>query len=151
MPAGYSSTALIRTRTSSATTLPLTGSAANISRLPRLPRTFTKVQRARPVHRGKPLSTNRHRPRPRRACPANTRLHRIAFPNPEGAAGGRRTSIGCLRGPFTTGVMADGKDTGDGFHVSQIEQNPSMFFTDVHSSLAVPGAVRGQLSGRSPC
>ena len=41
--------------------------------------------------------------------------------------------------------MADGKDTGDGFHVSRIEDDPVKFFSDVHSSLAVPGAVRGQL------
>ena len=57
----------------------------------------------------------------------------------------KRTSIGCLKGPFTTGVVMEGMDTGEGFHVKQIEENPSGFFTDVHSSLAVPGAVRGQL------
>jgi hypothetical protein len=39
----------------------------------------------------------------------------------------------------------NGQDTGAGFRVSQIEDNPSGFFADVHSSLAVPGAVRGQL------
>merc|ERR1711915_899552 len=38
----------------------------------------------------------------------------------------------CMDGPFE-------------FTVKQIEDNPSAFFTDVHSSLAVPGAVRGQL------
>lgn len=41
----------------------------------------------------------------------------------------------------------EGADTGDGFHVSQIEENPAMFFSDVHSSEAVPGATRGQLGG----
>ncbi|KAF1983806.1 hypothetical protein K402DRAFT_406533 [Aulographum hederae CBS 113979] len=75
---------------------------------------------------------------------------RIAFPNPvwgEGDMEGVRTSIGCIRGPFMTGVMAPaGGDTGAGFHVSQIEKNPAGFFSDVHSSLAVPGAVRGQLA-----
>ncbi|KAK2603601.1 hypothetical protein QQS21_004182 [Conoideocrella luteorostrata] len=77
---------------------------------------------------------------------------RIAFPNPEGPVDGPRSSIGCLRGPFVTGVKAaDGKDTGEGFHVSKIEKNPSAFFTDVHSSLAVPGAVRGQLNGKKRC
>ncbi|KAK8924346.1 hypothetical protein VCV18_004765 [Metarhizium anisopliae] len=76
---------------------------------------------------------------------------RIAFPNPKDSQGGRRTSIGCLRGPFLTGVKVDGKDTGEGFHVEQIERNPSAFFTDVHSSLAVPGAVRGQLDSRNKC
>ncbi|EFQ34278.1 hypothetical protein CGRA01v4_03898 [Colletotrichum graminicola] len=73
---------------------------------------------------------------------------RIAFPNPvpvEGAQNVRR-SIGCVSGPFRTGVNATGVDTGTGFTVRQIEENPSDFFTDVHSSLAVPGAVRGQLS-----
>ncbi|KID95575.1 CHRD superfamily protein, partial [Metarhizium majus ARSEF 297] len=76
---------------------------------------------------------------------------RIAFPNPQDSQGGRRTSIGCLRGPFLTGVRVEGKDTGEGFHVEQIERNPSAFFTDVHSSLAVPGAVRGQLDSRNKC
>ncbi|KAF6840600.1 hypothetical protein CPLU01_00971 [Colletotrichum plurivorum] len=74
---------------------------------------------------------------------------RIAFPNPEpveGTANVRR-SIGCLAGPFVTGVNATGteSDSGEGFTVSQIEEDPENFFTDVHSSLAVPGAVRGQL------
>ncbi|KAG9250149.1 CHRD superfamily protein [Emericellopsis atlantica] len=72
---------------------------------------------------------------------------RIAFPNPVDIGEGRRNSIGCIRGPFTTGVLADGTDTGEGFHVSQIEENPAAFFSDTHSSLAVPGATRGQLGG----
>ena len=38
----------------------------------------------------------------------------------------------------------NGQDTGTGFKLSQIEANPSDFMADVHSSLAVPGAVRGQ-------
>ncbi|KAK1995368.1 hypothetical protein LX36DRAFT_692653 [Colletotrichum falcatum] len=73
---------------------------------------------------------------------------RIAFPNPTPVEGYQnvRRSIGCLSGPFRTGVNASGVDTGAGFTVSRIEENPSDFFTDVHSSLAVPGAVRGQLS-----
>lgn len=70
---------------------------------------------------------------------------RIAFPNPVGS-GRVRSSIGCITGPFTTGVMANGADTGAAFHVSQIEKNPAGFFVDVHSSLAVPGAVRGQVA-----
>lgn len=48
--------------------------------------------------------------------------------------------------PFTTGLKANGQDTGTGFKVAQIEDNPSAFMADVHSSLAVPGAVRGQLA-----
>ncbi|KAF2496368.1 hypothetical protein BU16DRAFT_375824 [Lophium mytilinum] len=70
---------------------------------------------------------------------------RLAFPNPMGD-GPVRNSVGCLKGPFKTGVLAMGVDTADGFHVKQIEENPEAFFTDVHSSLAVSGAVRGQLS-----
>ncbi|KAG6015668.1 hypothetical protein E4U43_004977 [Claviceps pusilla] len=79
---------------------------------------------------------------------------RIAFPNPEGEENGRRTSVGCLRGPFVTGVKtSDGseKDTGEGFDVRQIEEDPSQFFTDVHSSLAPAGAVRGQLDSGNNC
>jgi hypothetical protein len=72
---------------------------------------------------------------------------RIAFPNPVEISEGRRSSIGCLRGPFKTGVVTNGTDSGDGFHVKEIEENPAGFFSDVHSSLAVPGATRGQLGG----
>ena len=50
-------------------------------------------------------------------------------------------------GPFTTGLVMMGKDTGEGFTLKQIEENPSGFMADVHSSLAVPGAVRGQFPG----
>tara|TARA_R110002003_G_scaffold3_27_gene181 strand:+ start:3676 stop:4284 length:609 start_codon:yes stop_codon:yes gene_type:complete len=73
---------------------------------------------------------------------------RIAFPNPEpiSADGVVRNSAGCITGPFTTGVMVEGKDSGEGFHVSQIEANPAAFMADTHSSLALPGAVRGQLA-----
>jgi hypothetical protein len=73
---------------------------------------------------------------------------RIAFPNPEpiDAAGTVRNSAGCMRGPFTTGVVMEGRDTGEGFTVQQIEANPAAFFADTHSSLALPGAVRGQLA-----
>ncbi|CCF38386.1 hypothetical protein CH063_09486 [Colletotrichum higginsianum] len=73
---------------------------------------------------------------------------RIALPNPDPVEGTSniRRSIGCLYGPFVTGVNTTGVDSGAGFVVSQIEENPADFFTDVHSSLAVPGAVRGQLS-----
>ncbi|KAF2243799.1 hypothetical protein BU26DRAFT_436240 [Trematosphaeria pertusa] len=73
---------------------------------------------------------------------------RIAFPNPEpiDEAGTVRNSAGCLKGPFVTGVIMEEKDTGEGFHVSQIEQNPAAFMADTHSSLALPGAVRGQIA-----
>ncbi|KAF2735192.1 hypothetical protein EJ04DRAFT_218616 [Polyplosphaeria fusca] len=92
--------------------------------------------------------------------PANTATHiheaalgasgppRIAFPNPEPVEGNEavRNSAGCLKGPFVTGVVMEEKDTGEGFHVSMIEANPSAFMADTHSSLALPGAVRGQLA-----
>lgn len=73
---------------------------------------------------------------------------RIAFPNPQPVAGSHdvRNSVGCLTGPFKTGLLANGVDTGTGFKVASIEKNPAGFFADVHSSLAVPGAVRGQLA-----
>ncbi|KAL8289790.1 hypothetical protein RB601_005627 [Gaeumannomyces tritici] len=71
---------------------------------------------------------------------------RLAFPNPVlTGEGDKRSSVGCLTGPFTTGALANGTDTGAGFHVRQIEEDPAAFFADVHSSLAVAGAVRGQL------
>ena len=59
----------------------------------------------------------------------------------------RRVSYGCLTGPFKTGVKnpATGLDTGDGFHVKQIVENPEGFFTDSHTSSFPLGAVRGQL------
>ncbi|OQO05520.1 hypothetical protein B0A48_09289 [Cryoendolithus antarcticus] len=73
---------------------------------------------------------------------------RIAFSNPSVIPGkDYRVTAGCQTGPFTTGVIvnATGLDTGAGFKVAQIEANPAGFFVDVHSSLAVPGAVRGQM------
>ncbi|KAH8722980.1 hypothetical protein GQ44DRAFT_621483 [Phaeosphaeriaceae sp. PMI808] len=95
------------------------------------------------------------------ASPATTATHiheaargasgppRISFPNPElvgGEGSTVRNSAGCLKGPFVTGVMVDGKDSGEGFHVNMIEANPAAFMADTHSSLALPGAVRGQLA-----
>lgn len=73
---------------------------------------------------------------------------RIAFPNPEPVEGDAavRNSAGCLKGPFKTGVLVEEKDSGEGFHVSAIEANPAAFMADTHSSLALPGAVRGQLA-----
>lgn len=95
------------------------------------------------------------------ASPATTATHiheaaagqsgppRIAFPNPVAVgdpAAGVMNSVGCMTGPFTTGVVMEGADTGAGFTVAQIEANPAAFFADTHSSLAMPGAVRGQLA-----
>jgi CHRD domain len=70
---------------------------------------------------------------------------RIALPNPVGDDKYRR-SIGCLTGPFKTGIIANGVDTGDGFTVKKIEDNPAGFFTDAHTKMYVPGVVRGQFA-----
>ena len=70
----------------------------------------------------------------------------MAFPNPSYDNTGVLASVGCLKGPFTTGVLANGTDTGAGFKVAQIEDSPSSFFADVHLGGAyTAGAVRGQL------
>jgi hypothetical protein len=71
---------------------------------------------------------------------------RIAFPNPIGDDE-RRVSVGCLTGPFTTGINGtDGLDTGTGFEVSQIEKDPAGFFADSHTRLFPLGVVRGNLA-----
>ncbi|TID18541.1 hypothetical protein E2P81_ATG06456 [Venturia nashicola] len=69
---------------------------------------------------------------------------RIAFPNPIGDDNIRR-SVGCLTGPFRTGINASGVDTGTGLKVAHIEANPANFFTDTHVMAFSQGAVRGQL------
>ena len=46
-----------------------------------------------------------------------------------------------------TGLENDaGADTGTGFTVSQIEDNPAGFFTDSHTKLFALGVVRGQFA-----
>ncbi|MFG6402193.1 CHRD domain-containing protein [Microbacterium sp. P04] len=71
---------------------------------------------------------------------------RIAFPNPQPVGDGPRNSSGCLQGPFTTGVQANGVDTGEGFTLAQIEANPAGFTGDAHTVDFAAGVVRGQLS-----
>ncbi|SFP92618.1 CHRD domain-containing protein [Geodermatophilus dictyosporus] len=71
---------------------------------------------------------------------------RIALPNPEDDGTGRLVSSGCLQGPFTTGVVTDGTDTGEGFTLAEIEADPSAFATDTHTTANPAGAVRGQLT-----
>lgn len=71
---------------------------------------------------------------------------RIALPNPEDTGDGTLRSEGCLQGPFTTGIMANGADTGAGFSLAEIEADPSAFFTDTHTASFMAGAVRGQLT-----
>lgn len=71
---------------------------------------------------------------------------RIAFPNPTPVGDGPRTSSGCLQGPFTTGILANGVDTGEGFTLDQIEANAAGFTGDSHTVEYAAGVVRGQLS-----
>jgi len=74
---------------------------------------------------------------------------RIAFPNPLPISDDPsvvRRSVGCLTGPFESGILSNGVDTGAGFMVKQIEENPAGFFTDAHTMKYVPGVVRGQLA-----
>ena len=77
---------------------------------------------------------------------------RIAFPNPEPQDSGPevvKRSAGCIQGPFTTGIQAEGLDTGSGFTLAQIEANPASFFTDSHTAVSVPGVVRAQLQANA--
>jgi len=74
---------------------------------------------------------------------------RIAFPNPTIVPGSNvRAAYGCLTAPFVTGLTgADNvTDTGSasGFTIADIEANPAGYNADVHTTDAVPGAVRGQ-------
>ncbi|MGB3773589.1 MAG: CHRD domain-containing protein [Rhodococcus sp. (in: high G+C Gram-positive bacteria)] len=71
---------------------------------------------------------------------------RIAFPNPTPIGDGPRTSSGCLQGPFTTGLEANGADTGTGFELASIEADAAGFAADSHTVDYVAGAVRGQLT-----
>jgi CHRD domain len=76
---------------------------------------------------------------------------RIALPNPlpvtDDPAIPRRAT-GCITGPFVTGIRntTTGIDTGTGFNVKQIEDNPAGFFADAHTAKYVPGVVRGQFA-----
>ncbi|MBQ1079913.1 MULTISPECIES: CHRD domain-containing protein [unclassified Nocardiopsis] len=71
---------------------------------------------------------------------------RLAFPDPEDDGRGDLRSSGCMRGPFTTGLDdADGNDTGEGFTVAQIEDDPASFYADTHTADFPAGAIRGQL------
>jgi hypothetical protein len=71
---------------------------------------------------------------------------RIAFPNPAPIGDGPRTSSGCLQGPFTTGILANGVDTGEGFTLAKLEADAAGFAADTHTAANPAGAVRGQLS-----
>ncbi|KAI9799992.1 MAG: hypothetical protein M1833_003521 [Piccolia ochrophora] len=68
---------------------------------------------------------------------------RIAFPNPVGDDT-RRISLGCITGPFKTGILVNGTDTGDGFEIQEILDNPTGFNADAHTTKYLPGVIRGQ-------
>ncbi|WP_235997762.1 CHRD domain-containing protein [Nocardiopsis coralli] len=71
---------------------------------------------------------------------------RLAFPDPEDDGDGVLRSSGCMQGPFTTGVEDDeGNDTGEGFTLAQIEEDPESFYADTHTADFPDGAIRGQL------
>lgn len=71
---------------------------------------------------------------------------RLAFPDPRDDGRGTLRSSGCMQGPFTTGLTGpDGNDTGAGFTVAQIEDDPSSFYADTHTAAFPAGAIRGQL------
>lgn len=60
-----------------------------------------------------------------------------------------RKSSACIKGPFTTGLndAMTGKDTGSasGFTLKALQDNPTGFFSDVHTAQFAQGAVRGQM------
>jgi hypothetical protein len=73
---------------------------------------------------------------------------RISFPNPtptDEPTAAVRTSTGCSKGPFTTGLAPNGTDTGTGFTLDQLEADPAGFSADTHTAGFTAGAVRGQL------
>lgn len=78
--------------------------------------------------------------------PGESGFPRMVFPDPQGPAGGPLNSTGCLQGPFTTGVIVDGVDTGTGFTLAQLEADPPAWFVDTHTAQFRVGAVRGQLA-----
>lgn len=71
---------------------------------------------------------------------------RIAFPDPEPVGDEPRTSSGCMEGPFMTGIEDDeGNDTGEGFTLAQLEEDPEAFSADSHTEDYPGGVVRAQL------
>lgn len=51
----------------------------------------------------------------------------MVFPNPVDGGDGTQRSAGGLQGPFTTGVMVDGVDTGSGFSLADIQADPASY------------------------
>ncbi|EFQ83557.1 hypothetical protein HMPREF0063_11220 [Aeromicrobium marinum DSM 15272] len=71
---------------------------------------------------------------------------RIAFPDLTGD-GDTLTSSGCSAGPFTTHAPGNPNEAGSstGFELSDIEEDPSGYYANIHTNDFRPGAVRGQL------
>lgn len=75
---------------------------------------------------------------------------RIAIPNPGPTDDPTvRIGAGCLSGPFETGLMPNGTDTGAGFTIAALEATPSDYYADYHSDAVeqvAAGNVRGQFA-----
>lgn len=60
-----------------------------------------------------------------------------------------RQSQACIKGPFTTGLIdaTTGQDSGSasGFTLTALQNNPTGFFSDVHTVQYSQGAVRGNM------
>ena len=59
-----------------------------------------------------------------------------------------RTSASCIKGPFATGRIENGVDSGSqsGFTLEKFENDPSLFFVDLHTYGFEVGDVRGNLT-----
>lgn len=74
---------------------------------------------------------------------------RLAFPNPEATSDPTvRIGAGCVSGPFETGVMPNGTDTGLGFTIALLESNPAAYYVDYHTDAAPQGAAAGNVRGQ---
>jgi hypothetical protein len=89
-----------------------------------------------------PAATHLHQ-----AASGEAGLPRIAFRNPDPAGEGTRSSSGCMKGPFVTGVLDDeGNVQSEDFSLARIEADPTAFFVDAHTRQHPDGVVRGQLT-----
>jgi hypothetical protein len=73
----------------------------------------------------------------------------VVFPDPQPADSGAevdKVSRGCMNGPFTTGVVVNGTDTGAGFSLREVEMDPAGYYVDAHTERFVPGVHRGQMA-----
>merc|ERR1712093_306083 len=99
-----------------------------------------------------PLSSHRHQIRSAQGRMGKCRLsqgHRResrALSSSSWRLGERRLPQGNWREPRALPTTTNGRDTGIGFKLAQIEANPAGFFTDAHTNLFPLGVVRGQLA-----